>query len=152
MKFIGTVENLIYYKWRDIYAVRTKPTKVKQTKASIEQSKLFGIAAHTGAVLRNVLKPALPDAKDLVMMRRFEQAIVSWLRTGGVYKSNEPQAACNCKPYTTKFYRCIDTCHAAHKRYRCAGLYKIGYIQIQSRCMQFVGRQQPVMYSQRIDD
>jgi hypothetical protein len=90
MKFIGTVENLIYYKWRDIYVVRTKPTKVKQTKASIEQSKLFGIAAHTGAVLRSILKPALPDAKDPNMMRRLEQVVVSWLRTGA-YKSGEPQ-------------------------------------------------------------
>ena len=90
MKFVGTVDNLIYYKWKDIYAVRTKPVKVKQTKASKQQSRLFGMAAHTGAVLRNLLKPALPDAKDRAMMRRLEQAMVQWLRSGA-YSTNEPQ-------------------------------------------------------------
>ena len=99
MKFIGTVENIIYYQWKNIYAVRTKPTTVKQTGASIEQSKLFGMAAHTGAVLRSLLKPALPNAKDRNMMRRFEQAIAGWLRTGA-YNSNEPQ---NNLPFITGF-------------------------------------------------
>ncbi len=90
MKYIGTVNNLIYYKWKDVYAVRTKPTTVKQTAASIAQSKLFGVASHAGAVLRNLLKPVLPVATDRNMMRRFEQAIVQWLRTSAI-NNNTPQ-------------------------------------------------------------
>ena len=84
MKFIGTVDNLIFYTWKEIPCIRTKPTHVKQTIATVEQSKLFGIASHTGAVLRRLLKPVLPNADDKPMMRRFEQAIVQWLRTGAV--------------------------------------------------------------------
>lgn len=90
MKFIGTVENLIFYKWKEIPCIRTKPTRVQQTTATIQQSKLFGIASHNSAVLRRLLKPVLPNAGDKPMMRRFEQAIVQWLRTDAV-TNNAPQ-------------------------------------------------------------
>jgi hypothetical protein len=57
------------------------------------------MAAHMSAVLRNLLKPGLPDAKDRNMMRRFEQAIVQWLRTGAC-NNNEPQ---DNMPFITGF-------------------------------------------------
>ena len=80
-ELIGTIDNLIFYKWRDVYAVRTKPAEVKQSAASIAQRSVFGKAAHLGKVLRQLLTPVLPYVKDRDAMRRWEKAIAGWLRT-----------------------------------------------------------------------
>jgi hypothetical protein len=90
LHFAGRKENLIFYQWRGVPCIRTKPLKVKRVKTAIGNSKIFALASHTGAKLRKLLKPALPDAKDRNMMRRFEQSIAQWLRTKGA-GSSTPQ-------------------------------------------------------------
>jgi hypothetical protein len=87
MYFVGKEQSLIFYEWRGVPCIRTKPLKVKRVQAAINNSKIFALASHTGAKLRSLLKPALPDAKDRNMMRRFEQAIGAWLRAKGAGSS-----------------------------------------------------------------
>jgi hypothetical protein len=62
-----------------LWLARKKPTVVKQTKASIAQSAVFGKACHISAMFRMLLKPVLPDAGDKKMMRSFERAMRQWL-------------------------------------------------------------------------
>ena len=83
----GTAANLIYYKWRDIDCIRTKPDQVKQATASKAAGHRFGKANTTESALRTALEHLLPNAKDKDMQRRFAKPIYRWLLTDPLHSS-----------------------------------------------------------------
>ncbi len=80
IKIIGTQGNIIYYKWKDVYSIRSKPAFVKQTKATKASASVFGVAAGLGAALRKTFMPLLPDAKDRKMQLSFQTELQYFLQ------------------------------------------------------------------------
>ncbi len=76
----GTFNNLIYYKWRDVYCVRVKGNTGKQAPVAIQQAGILGKASGISAKLRALLKPVIPYPKDRKLMYRMNNAIQQWLR------------------------------------------------------------------------
>ncbi len=61
IKLRGTVENTIYYQWRDIHCIRTVPARVRQTKATKKAATNFGIAVKSSAVVRSMFSKLMPQ-------------------------------------------------------------------------------------------
>jgi hypothetical protein len=80
-KLSCTVGDIIYYKWKNDYYMRTKAKKVRQTKATKSVGKLFGKANRLEKVLRTTLSPVIPNIKDKNMMRRMVKQLYAWLQT-----------------------------------------------------------------------
>jgi hypothetical protein len=80
----GTIDNVVFYKLGDTYIARSLPNEVKQSAATKQRSKNFGIAASAGRVLRQSLTPSLPFPKDKNMQSRFSGAIARWLQQQNV--------------------------------------------------------------------
>jgi hypothetical protein len=78
----GAVEHLIFYKYRDTYCCRSRPTTVNQTDATRTSGKQFGQAARLSRLLRESLASLLPNRKDKKMMYRLNDAFFQWLRKG----------------------------------------------------------------------
>ena len=76
----GTLGNIIFYEFRGKPCARTKPKKVRQSKASKAVSVLFGKAASYSKILRRGLKETLPFPKDKPMMYRLNKVLLDWLR------------------------------------------------------------------------
>jgi hypothetical protein len=66
------------------------PLEVKQTAATKNRSRNFGIASASGSTLRELLLPALPFPKDRNMQNRFSGAIAKWLALSDV-KDLQPE-------------------------------------------------------------
>lgn len=81
IKLRGTVENLVFYQWRDIHCIRTKPAKVNQAPIAIKNAGIFGMAANRSAVLRALLKPLLPEPGNRKVIHRTDAAFREWLKT-----------------------------------------------------------------------
>ena len=79
IKLRCTVKNIIYYQWRDIHCIRTKPVRVRQTKPTKAAAKNFGIAVKNSAVMRSMLKPLFPDAADRSNIYKMDSAFRQWL-------------------------------------------------------------------------
>jgi hypothetical protein len=58
-----TVANLIFYQWKGIDCVRTKPGPIKQATASKTAGHRFGRANTTESALRTALEHLLPNGK-----------------------------------------------------------------------------------------
>ncbi len=80
IKFVGTQDNIIYYKWKEVFSMRTKPVSVKQTKATKVSASVFGTASGLGAALRKAFAPLLPNAKDKKMQLQFQTALQNFLQ------------------------------------------------------------------------
>ena len=80
LKFVGTQANIIYYKWRGVFSMRSKPAQVQQTDATKNSAAIFGMATKLGAVLRRAFAALLPNAKDRDMQRRLEGGLRDLLR------------------------------------------------------------------------
>lgn len=80
IKLRGTVENLIFYQWKDIHCIRTRPAKVKQAPVAIKNAGIFGMAASRSAVLRALLKPLMPEPGNRKIIHRTDAAFREWLR------------------------------------------------------------------------
>lgn len=74
-----TSSDVIYYESRGKYYMRSKPKKVKQTPATQNRSKQFGLAAKLEKIFRNLFLPAIPFHLDLAAQRRFRTAIYRYL-------------------------------------------------------------------------
>lgn len=81
IKLQGTVENLIFYQWRDIHCIRTKPAKVNQAPVAIKNAEIFGMAANRSSVLRGLLKPLIPEPGNRKIIHRSDAAFREWLKT-----------------------------------------------------------------------
>src|SRR5258706_14110367 len=81
IKLRGTVENIIFYQWKGIHCIRTKPAHVKRVPVAIKNSGIFGMSVKSSAVLRRLLKSLLPDPRDRKMMHSLDGAFRQWLNT-----------------------------------------------------------------------
>lgn len=90
VQLTGRINNLIFYKLGDRYCVRTVPQRVKQTKATKANGKLFGIAARAGKAVRHQVFPVIPFPADNKMQTRLVSAIYQYLRSpeGAATESN----------------------------------------------------------------
>ena len=80
-QLIGTVNNLIFYKFRGFYCMRLKPGYVRRTKASVKSGLNFGKASRIGRQIRDVIYPINPCNSDKMMICRFTGALnkmISW--------------------------------------------------------------------------
>jgi hypothetical protein len=80
IKLRGTVENTIYYQWRDIHCMRAVPAKVRQTKPTKKAAKDFGIAVKSSAVVRSLLRPLMPEPADRSIIYKTDDAFRKWLK------------------------------------------------------------------------
>ena len=79
----GSLGALVFYK--NQYGTpcsRTRPARVKLSKASRETARLFGIASSMSAVIRRDLISLLPPEKDLKIMYRLNTVLLEWLKAG----------------------------------------------------------------------
>jgi hypothetical protein len=88
VQITGRIKNLVFYKLRDKYYVRSVPGKVKQTKATKNCSTEFAKASRLGKCLRQQLLPAIPFPADNSMQTRLVSVLFQWLRSG--YDSAKP--------------------------------------------------------------
>ena len=95
----GTIDNVVFYKLGDAYVARSLPNEVKQSAATKQRSKNFGIAASAGRTLRQSLAPSLPFPKDKNMQSRFSGAIARWLQQSNV----DALSPANDLPYINGF-------------------------------------------------
>ena len=81
IKLRGTVENLVFYQWKGIHCIRTKPAKVNQAPVAIKNAGIFGMAANRSAVLRALLKRLMPEPGNRKIIHRTDAAFRRWLQT-----------------------------------------------------------------------
>lgn len=60
----GKIDKVVFYKRSGTYIARAIAAEVKQSAATKQRSKNFGIAASAGKTLRSLLLPVLPFPKD----------------------------------------------------------------------------------------
>lgn len=72
----GALANLIFYESWGKAHVRTKPVKVRQTKATKTSARKFGKAVRISRVLREGVSPILPDYKNRKLMHRVNDVIM----------------------------------------------------------------------------
>jgi hypothetical protein len=92
IKLSGTVENVIYYKSRGEFYIRSKPQKVKRLPVAIKNSGIFGMSARCSCVLRTLLAPILPMPASRTIMYRVNRAFNLWLRTGPFSNTDQVDA------------------------------------------------------------
>lgn len=80
----GRINNLVFFERAGTFMARSLPDKVRMSAASKQCSGNFGKASACGKMLRTLLAPVLPFAKDRRMQVRFSGAIARWLGAGNV--------------------------------------------------------------------
>jgi hypothetical protein len=70
--------------------VRSNCVNMNQTASMKAAAKLFGKASNTGAVMRGLLQPVIPDPKDREMQRSFQGCLQDWL-LNAPYNDTSPQ-------------------------------------------------------------
>lgn len=96
IKLRGTVENTIYYQWKDIHCMRTVPARVRQTPATKKEAANFGVAVKNAAIARSMFKVItqyLPPNRAIIY--KTDGAFRKWLHT---HPLNE-QAVINHIPF-----------------------------------------------------
>ena len=74
IKFVGTVDGIIYYVVNGNYYMRTVPEYVEQTPASQASANVLGNASTMGRLQRESLVGFIPNAKDKDMQNRLTTA------------------------------------------------------------------------------
>lgn len=77
----GTIDNIIFYEFRGTQAMRSKPRKVRQTKATKAKALLFGKAASISAALRRNFSSLIPEDGKAKSMYLLNTALMQWLGT-----------------------------------------------------------------------
>lgn len=90
IKLRGTVDNVIYYQWRDIHCMRTVPARVRQSDNTKVAASKFGLAVKSAAIIRSMLKPVLPDPANNATRYELDGAFRKWLHTDPLEKG-EPE-------------------------------------------------------------
>ena len=81
IKLRGTIENKIFYQWKGIDCIRTKPAVVRRVPVAIKNSGIFGMAANRSAILRSLLRPVVPEPGNRKVIHRVDAAFRQWLKT-----------------------------------------------------------------------
>jgi hypothetical protein len=74
-QLVGTVGNLIFYKYRGQYCVRMKPNNVRQTNATLKSGLNFGKASQIGRQIREMIWTINPCKSDNAMIYKFTGAL-----------------------------------------------------------------------------
>lgn len=74
-EFIGKIGNLIYYKWMNLYCIRTAPTRVRQTEATRQAATNFGKVSSRSKLLRQHLDHLIAAPRDKEMQKRLKKAL-----------------------------------------------------------------------------
>ncbi|HLP39772.1 hypothetical protein [Lacibacter sp.] len=82
----GKLGNIVFYTRNGRHIARSVPDKVRQTDATKQRSKNFGIASAAGKPLRGLLAPVLPFPKDRSMQVRFSGVLAKWLALQQVHE------------------------------------------------------------------
>jgi hypothetical protein len=80
MQFSGRIGPLIGCLRDGKYYYRSRPGKVRQTKATKASSSIFALASMAGRIMRLYLQHSIPNPKDIQMQRRLVGSISNWLR------------------------------------------------------------------------
>src|SRR5687768_17723317 len=78
----GTVGQIIFYEFRGKPVLRTKPSKVRQTKATKASAKEFGRAVRYSKEIRWELTPLVNVSDDRSLMYRMNSVLLKWLIQG----------------------------------------------------------------------
>jgi hypothetical protein len=78
----GRIGNVIVYDFRGQACCRAMPGRVRQTKATKESAKVFGIAARVAKRLRWGLKDFPAYSGDHRVRYRIDNAVLQWIRAG----------------------------------------------------------------------
>ncbi len=89
IKLRGTVDNVIYYQWRNIHCMRSVPARVRQSSNTKIAATQFGLAVKTAAALRAMLKPVLPDPTNNAIRYELDGAFRKWLHTDPLEKTEQ---------------------------------------------------------------
>jgi hypothetical protein len=81
MQFSGRIGPLVGCLRDGKYYYRSRPQKVRQTRATKLSASYFGLAAKAGKIMRLYLAHSKPNAKDIHMQRKLESCISKWLRS-----------------------------------------------------------------------
>jgi len=88
IQFSGRIGPLIGCLRDGKYYYRSRPQKVRQTKATKQSSNNFGLASKAGKIMRLYLAQSIPNAKDLHMHKKLAGSIGNWL---GLFKGLSPE-------------------------------------------------------------
>ena len=91
VKFIGTMDGVIYYIWKGIYCMRSMPGFFNQSAATQETASVLGRASNQGKLLRIGLEPLLPNPKLSSMQKRLQTAIQYIINRAEGHKMEEPE-------------------------------------------------------------
>jgi len=80
MQFSGRIGPLVGCLRNGKYYYRSRPAKVRQTKATKASSNIFAQASMAGKIIRSFLQQSIPNPKDIQMQRRLVGCISNWLR------------------------------------------------------------------------
>lgn len=76
LPFTGKLGNLIGYRRNGSYFVRSMPEEVKQTTATRQSSRNFGVASRTGKLVRQAITPQLSIGRDGTLVNRLNKALI----------------------------------------------------------------------------
>jgi hypothetical protein len=77
----GTYGDIICYKWKGRYLVRSKGRTGTQAPVAKMQAGILGKASAISAKIRLAMKPILSDPKDRSIMYRLNNVLQQWLRS-----------------------------------------------------------------------
>ncbi|MDP4214486.1 MAG: hypothetical protein Q8926_17890 [Bacteroidota bacterium] len=78
--FSGKVANVIGYQSYNRQRLRSMPRGMRQTLATKQSGRLFGMASRIGGVLRRHLAENIPYPSDIKMQTRLSSSIYKWLK------------------------------------------------------------------------
>lgn len=76
-QFTGKLDNVIGYRRNGSYFVRTMPVTVKQTAATRQASRNFGIASRKAKLIRQAITPQLEFNRDGSLVNRLNKALIT---------------------------------------------------------------------------
>src|SRR5665647_1145183 len=77
-----TVDNTIYYQWRDVDCIRTVPARVRQTAPTKKEASNFGVAVKYAAMSRSMFRKIVPVVSPgSSWVYSTDSAFRNWLRT-----------------------------------------------------------------------
>ena len=76
----GTIGGMIFYTYNGVPVVRSKPARVRQTKATKQCSEDFGKAARFSKELRSSIGSLTNLSRDRSLMYRMNKILYHWLR------------------------------------------------------------------------
>lgn len=75
-KFTGRIDNVIGYRRKGVYCVRTMPETVRQTAATQRAARSFGMASRKGKLIRRALCPYMDLCHDGSFVNRLNKELI----------------------------------------------------------------------------